>query len=119
MNVSTQLLDYNALAICSYNPSNKCVTITCGIQPTGVVTMAMEVLHNRIFLIHTCKPSALRLWAYITGKSLTPMLSLLLVQMVCAKTHCLVLTETEGPYSSLSHHSVCVRVHTHTHKTNI
>ena len=46
MNVSTQLLDYNALAVCSYNPTNKCVTITCGIQPTGVVTMAMEVLHN-------------------------------------------------------------------------
>ena len=45
MIVSTQLLDHNALAICTYNPTNS-VTITCSIQPTGVVTMAIKVLHN-------------------------------------------------------------------------
>ena len=41
MNVSTQLLDYNALATRQIS-----VTINCGIQPTSVVTMAMKVLHN-------------------------------------------------------------------------
>ena len=45
MNVSFQRLAYNALASCSYNPTKKCV-ITCGIQPTCVVTMAKKVLHN-------------------------------------------------------------------------
>ena len=39
VNVSTQLIDYNLLAISSQTS----VTITCGVQPTG---MAMKVLHN-------------------------------------------------------------------------
>ena len=47
------------------------VTITCGIQPTGVITMAMEVLHNTCNM-YTCDlPDiyALSPWAYISGKS--------------------------------------------------
>ena len=36
MNVGTQLLDYNALAICLISPQTS-MTITCGIQPTGVI----------------------------------------------------------------------------------
>ena len=38
----TKYFNINALA---YNPINN-VTIICGIQPIGVVTMAMKVLHN-------------------------------------------------------------------------
>ena len=46
------------------------VTITCGIQPTGVVTMTMKVLHNtcnmyirdlsdmNAFILHTCSSQA-------------------------------------------------------------
>ena len=45
VNVGPQLLAYNALAICTYNPQTS-VTITCGIQPIDVVTMTMEMLHN-------------------------------------------------------------------------
>ena len=41
MYVCTRLLDYNALAICTHNPTNRCDN-----SPTGVVTMAMKVLHN-------------------------------------------------------------------------
>ena len=47
MNVSIEFLEYNALAICAYNPQTS-VTISCSIQPTSVITMAMTVLH------HTC-----------------------------------------------------------------
>ena len=35
------------LAICIYLKAQKGVTITCGIQHTGIVTIAMEVLCNR------------------------------------------------------------------------
>ena len=48
MNVSTQLLDYKALAICTYNPTIKCdnylwhLTYWC----CYYVTMAMNVLYN-------------------------------------------------------------------------
>ena len=45
MNVSPQLLAYNALAVCFYITPHINVTITCSIQPTSV-TIAMEVLHN-------------------------------------------------------------------------
>ena len=60
MNVRIQLLGYNALTICTYNPQVN-VTITWGIQHTGIVTMAIEVLHN------TCNMNIhdmynLRLW---------------------------------------------------------
>ena len=34
-----------ALVNCTYDPQ-KSAAITCGIQPTGVVTMAMKVLHT-------------------------------------------------------------------------
>ena len=65
------LPEYSALVICTYNLTNK-----CDIQPTGVVTMAMEVLHNTCNMcIHDLNP--LGLWAYISGKSLMPMLQLL------------------------------------------
>ena len=43
MNASTQLLQYNALAISTYNPTNKCDNY---LWPTGVVFIATEVLHN-------------------------------------------------------------------------
>ena len=33
------------IAICTYNPQTS-VTITCGIQLTGIVTMVMKVLHS-------------------------------------------------------------------------
>ena len=45
MNVSTQLLICNALAICTYSLT-KSLTIISGIQPTGVVTMAMDMLYH-------------------------------------------------------------------------
>ena len=54
------------------------VTITCGIQPTSVVTMAMKVLRNTCNMcIHDMsdmmpsflRSAALELWAYVTGKS--------------------------------------------------
>ena len=34
------------LAVFPYNLTSKCDNYFCGTQPTGVVTMAMEVLHN-------------------------------------------------------------------------
>ena len=46
MNASPQLLAYNVLAICFLTFPQAIMTITCDIQPTGAVTMAMEVLHN-------------------------------------------------------------------------
>ena len=66
MNVNSQLLNYSILAIYTYNPTNS-VTITCGIQPTGVVTMAMIALHNTCNMcinFVTCMPmpSALEPW---------------------------------------------------------
>ena len=36
----------NTLVTCIYNPTNKCNNYTSGIQPIGVVTMDMQVLHN-------------------------------------------------------------------------
>ena len=45
VNVNTQLLSHNVLAICTYNPHGS-VTITCGIQPTCAVTMVIKVLPN-------------------------------------------------------------------------
>ena len=42
MHVSPQLLAYNSLATCSYNPTDKCDNYLS----TGVVTMAMKVLHS-------------------------------------------------------------------------
>ena len=45
MYVSLQLLDYNALAICTYNPTNK-VDNYLWHSTSGIVTMATEVLHN-------------------------------------------------------------------------
>ena len=45
MNISSQFLNYNASAICTCNQQTS-VTITCGIQPTGVVTMTIKVSHN-------------------------------------------------------------------------
>ena len=42
-----QLLGYNASAVCIYNPQTG-VAVTCGIQHTGVVTMAMEVLYHSL-----------------------------------------------------------------------
>ena len=42
MNVSIQLLDYKFVLVTLQTS----VTITCGIQPTGIVNMAMKVLHN-------------------------------------------------------------------------
>ena len=48
MNLSSQLLDYNALLTCTYvriTPQTS-LTITCDIQPTGIATMAIKVLHN-------------------------------------------------------------------------
>ena len=75
MNVSTQLLDYNAN-----------VTINCSIQPTGVVTMAMKVLHNTCNMCICDLPdmNAFKLWGYISGKSLMPMLQPLhiLIQLI-------------------------------------
>ena len=43
--MSTQLLDYTALVFVLIT-SQTSVTITCGIQPAGVVTMVKKVLHN-------------------------------------------------------------------------
>ena len=57
MNVSPQLLNYNTLAVMTSQTS---VTITCGIQPTGVVTMAMKVLHNTCNICIGGMPSTLR-----------------------------------------------------------
>ena len=57
------------------------MTITCGIQPTGVYTMAMKVLHNTCNMcVHNMPDmNALipGLWAYISGKSLMLMLQLI------------------------------------------
>ena len=83
MNISIELLDCNALVICTYNyiTPQTSVTITCGIQPTGVITMAMKVLHNTCNMCICDLPDmdALNPQAYISGKSLMPMLQLLLV----------------------------------------
>ena len=53
---------------------------TCGIQPTGVVTMAMEcymLVVTCVLLIRLiCMPSGFGLLAYISDKSLMPMLQL-------------------------------------------
>ena len=48
------------------------MTITCGIQPTGIVTMAMKVLHNTCNMCTLDLPdmNALIPWSYISGKSL-------------------------------------------------
>ena len=80
MNVSTQLLDYNTLTFCTYNPQTG-VTITCDIQPTGVVTMAMEVLHNTCNMcicdlpnMYAWSPQASGIATYVSGKSQMPML---------------------------------------------
>ena len=60
------------------------MTITCGIEPTGVATMAMNVLHNTCNMcigdlpdMYVCL-QPLGLWpsAYILGKSLMPMVQL-------------------------------------------
>ena len=62
------------------------VTIACGIQPTGVVTMTMEVLNNICNMcihdlpdLHVLSLQACSSWAlaYISGKSLMPVLQLL------------------------------------------
>ena len=56
------------------------MTITCGIQPTGVVTMAMEVLHNTCNMCICDLPDMYAgLMAYISGKCFMCMLQLLLV----------------------------------------
>ena len=69
------------------------MTITCGFQPTDAATMAMEVLHNSCNIcpgtldltdiIFSPQPVALglRIQAYISGKSLMPMLQLLHVSL--------------------------------------
>ena len=57
MNVSSQLLGYNALAL------EICLTITCGIlQPTGVVTMTVKVLYNNY---NMCTHDLSDMYAYI------------------------------------------------------
>ena len=56
------------------------MTITCGIQPTGIVTMAMKMLHNTcnmcihdlpytVWMPSSFGLSALKLWVYISDKS--------------------------------------------------
>ena len=60
------------------------VTITCGIQPTGVVTMIMKMLYNTCNMcicdfpdMNALVPWACTPWAQTSGKSLMPMLQLL------------------------------------------
>ena len=62
------------------------MTITCGIQPNGVVTMVMEVLHNTCNMCigdlsdmyaSVLGPATLRPQACISGKPLMPKLQLL------------------------------------------
>ena len=81
VNVSTQLLDYKALAICTYNLANKC-DIYFGIHST-VVTMGTKwyiILVTWPFVICLiCMPSAFRPVApgpraHISGKSPMAML---------------------------------------------
>ena len=75
MNVSTQFLDYNTLAICIYNPTNtnKSVTITYGIQSTGFVTMAMTVLRNtcNMFIHDLSDMNALIPWLHTHVTTIT------------------------------------------------
>ena len=63
--------------------SQTSVTITCGIQPTGIVTMAMEVLQNSCNMCTRDLPDmyALRLWACISGNFFMPMLQLLHIRI--------------------------------------
>ena len=74
------------------------MTITCGIQSNGVVTMAVEMLHNscNMSTCLICMPKAWGPWAYISyvarglrayisGKYLMPMLQLLHNSCKCWK----------------------------------
>ena len=69
MNVSPQLVAYNQFALVTPLLS---VTVTCGIQPTGVVTMTMEcymlVVTCVLLICLICIPSGFRLLAYISDK---------------------------------------------------
>ena len=52
------------------------MTITCGIQPTGVVTIAMKVLHNncKLYFHELLDMNALSVmrWAYIQANPSCP-----------------------------------------------
>ncbi len=96
MNVSPQILDYNALAICTYNPTNKCDNYLwdsayCCYYGNGVLhnTCNMCIRDLPVCMPSALGPAALGLLAYISGKSLMPMLQLLLelyIAFICLPT---------------------------------
>ena len=79
MNVSTQLLEYNALAVCTYSLTNKCDNYLW--DSNCFCYYGNKVIHNICNMaihdlpdMYALSPSAFKLRAYISGKFPIPML---------------------------------------------